>query len=134
MKKITMKDIAIKAGVSKATVSMVLNKKDSKISRATKEKIIKLAEDLNYIPNGIARSLTTKKSETIGIVLPDITNPFFSEMARAIEDTANKLDYNVIFCNTDSNFKKEENYIKLLISKLVDGVIFITGKGEIKKV
>src|SRR3712207_4582790 len=116
MKKITMKDIAIRAGVSKATVSMVLNKKDSKISRATKEKIIKLAEDLNYIPNGIARSLTTKKSETIGIVLPDITNPFFSEMARAIEDTANRLDYNVIFCNTDSNFKKEENYIKLLIS------------------
>ncbi|KEI01074.1 LacI family DNA-binding transcriptional regulator [Clostridium botulinum] len=130
MKKITMKDIAIKAGVSKATVSMVLNKKDSKISKETKEKITKLAEDLNYIPNGIARSLTTKKSQTIGIILPDIINPFFSEMARAIEDTANKLDYNVIFCNTDSNFEKEESYIKLLISKLVDGVIFITGRGN----
>lgn len=130
MKKITMKDIAIKAGVSKATVSIVLNKKDSKISRETKEKILNLAKELNYIPNGIARSLTTKKSQTIGIILPDIINPFFSEMARAIEDTANKLNYNVIFCNTDSNFQKEESYIKLLISKLVDGVIFITGRGN----
>ncbi|QGU95625.1 substrate-binding domain-containing protein [Clostridium bovifaecis] len=127
MKKVTMKDIAIKAGVSKATVSMVLNKKDGSISAETKNKILKIAEELNYIPNGVARSLSTNKSETIGIILPDIINPFFSEIARAIEDTASKLNYNVIFCNTDSDVYKEINYTKLLISKLVDGVIFITG-------
>lgn len=127
MKKVTMKDIAIKAGVSKATVSIVLNKKDGNISDETKNKILKIAEELNYIPNGAARSLSTNKSETIGIILPDIINPFFSEIARAIEDTASRLNYNVIFCNTDSDVHKEINYTKLLISKLVDGVIFITG-------
>ncbi|MCY6959162.1 LacI family DNA-binding transcriptional regulator [Clostridium brassicae] len=131
MNKVTMKDIANIAGVSKATVSMVLNNKAISISDNTKERILKIAKELNYIPNGVARSLSTNKSQTIGIIVPDIINPFFSEIARAIEDTANKLEYNVIFCNTDSNSKKEEKYIKLLISKLVDGVIFITGEGDI---
>ncbi|EDS77735.1 catabolite control protein A [Clostridium botulinum C str. Eklund] len=130
MKKVTMKDIAEVAGVTKATVSMVLNKKDVKISEETKKKIFKIAKEMNYIPNAVARSLTTNKSQTIGIILPDIINPFFSEMARAIEDIAHKLNYNVIVCNTDSDGKKEEQYIRLLISKLVEGVIFITGKGD----
>lgn len=130
MKKVTMKDIAEVAGVTKATVSMVLNKKDVKISEETKKKIFKIAKEMNYIPNAVARSLTTNKSQTIGIILPDITNSFFSEMARAIEDIAHKLNYNVIVCNTDSDGKKEEQYIRLLISKLVEGVIFITGKGD----
>ena len=127
MKKITMLDIAKKAGVSKATVSMVLNKRDQSISEETKEKILKLAKELNYIPNSLARGLSTKKTGTIGIILPDITNPFFASIARAIEDGANSLGYNVIFCNTDNEIEKEVEYIKLLISKIVDGVIFIAG-------
>lgn len=77
MKKVTMKDIAEKAGVTKATVSMVLNKKNVKISEETKRKIFKIAKEMNYIPNAIARSLTTNKTQTIGIILPDITNPVF---------------------------------------------------------
>jgi LacI family transcriptional regulator len=134
MRKTTLLDIAVKAGVSKATVSMVLNKKDGSISAATREKIIGITEELGYIPNSIARSLSTNKSGTIGIVLPDIINPFFSQMARAIEDEANALKYNVIFCNTDNNSEKEAMYIKLLISKLVDGVILISGGKSIKNV
>ncbi|MCY6485198.1 LacI family DNA-binding transcriptional regulator [Clostridium aestuarii] len=130
MTKVTMKDIANLAGVSKTTVSMVLNKKNINVSETTKNKILKIAEELNYIPNNVARSLSTNKSETIGIIIPDITNPFFSEIARAIEDTASKLNYNVIFCNTDNDNEKEKKYVKLLISKLVDGVIFITGSGN----
>lgn len=122
-----MLDIAKKAGVSKATVSMVLNKRDQSISEETKNKILKLAEELNYIPNSLARGLSTKKTGTIGIVLPDITNPFFASIARAIEDSASSSEYNVIFCNTDNEIDKELEYIKLLISKLVDGVIFIAG-------
>lgn len=122
-----MLDIAKKAGVSKATVSMVLNKRDQSISEETKKKILKLAEELNYIPNSLARGLSTKKTGTIGIILPDITNPFFSSIARAIEDAANSLGYNVILCNTDNEIDKEVDYIKLLISKIVDGVIFIAG-------
>lgn len=127
MKKITMMDIAKKAGVSKATVSMVLNKKDCNISMETKERVINISEELGYIPNSLARGLSTKKTGTIGIVLPDILNPFFSEISRAIEDAASQLEYNVIFCNTDNDINKEEKYIKLLIGKLVDGVIFAAG-------
>lgn len=127
MKKATIADIAEKAGVSKATVSMVLNNKEINVSDATRQKIHDAVKELNYIPNTVARSLSTKKTETIGIVLPDIVNPFFSEMARAIEDTAGKFNYNVIFCNSDNNKDKEEKYVKLLISKLVDGVIFVSG-------
>ncbi len=122
-----MQDIANVAGVSKATVSMVLNKKDDNISQGTRERILAIADELKYIPNSIARSLSTNKSGTIGIMLPDITNPFFSQIARAVEDTASKYDYNVIFCNMDNDMDKEVKYTKLLVSKLVDGVIFVTG-------
>lgn len=127
MKKVTMLDIATRAGVSKATVSMVLNKRDENISEKTRKKILDIAEELNYIPNSLARSLSTKKTGTIGIILPDITNPFFASMARAIEDEASILGYNIIFCNSDNHVDKEKEYITLLISKLVDGVIFISG-------
>ena len=127
MNKVTMKDIAEMAGVSKATVSMVMNKKDASISDITRKKVLKIAKEMRYIPNSIARSLSTKKSGTIGIILPDITNPFFSEMARAVEDEAERLEYNLIICNTDNDIHKEEKYIQLLISKLIDGIIFMSG-------
>jgi len=127
MNKVTMKDIAEMAGVSKATVSMVLNKKDASISDITRNNILKIAKEMYYIPNSIARSLSTKKSGTIGIILPDITNPFFSEMARAVEDEAESLEYNLMICNTDNDIHKEEKYIQLLISKLIDGIIFMSG-------
>jgi LacI family transcriptional regulator len=127
MNKVTMKDIARMAGVSKATVSMVMNKKDASISDATRKRVLEIAKEMSYIPNSIARSLSTKKSGTIGVILPDITNPFFSEMARAIEDEAERLEYNLIICNTDNDIDKEQKYIELLISKLIDGIIFMSG-------
>ncbi|MBV4427310.1 LacI family DNA-binding transcriptional regulator [Clostridium tyrobutyricum] len=130
MKKPTISDIAKIAGVSKTTVSLVLNNRNINVSEKTRSKIIEISNELNYIPNGIARSLSTSRTETIGIILPDIVNPFFSEIARAIEDTAGKLNYNVILCNSDSNNIKEEKYTKLLISKLVAGTIFISGGGS----
>ena len=127
MNKVTMKDIAEMAGVSKATVSMVLSKKDASIREETRKRILEIAKEMSYIPNSIARSLSTNKSGTIGIILPDITNPFFSEMARAIEDEAERLEYNLIICNTDNDIDKEKKYIELLISKLIDGIIFMSG-------
>jgi LacI family transcriptional regulator len=127
MNKVTMKDIAELAGVSKATVSMVMSKKDASISEETRKRILDIAKEMCYIPNSIARSLSTKKSGTIGVILPDITNPFFSEMARAIEDEAERLQYNLIICNTDNDINKEQKYIELLISKLIDGIIFMSG-------
>ncbi len=121
-----MKDIALMAGVSKATVSMVINNKDESISTDTKEKVLKICREMNYVPNSIARSLSTKKTQTIGIIVPDITNPFFSEICRAIEDAASDRKYNIFLCNTDNKALKEKEYLELLISKLVDGVILIS--------
>lgn len=114
------------AGVSKATVSMVINNKDESISKDTRDKILKICDEMNYVPNSIARSLNTQKTETIGIIVPDITNPFFSEICRAIEDAANCRKYNIFLCNTDNKALKEKEYLELLIGKLVDGVILIS--------
>lgn len=88
--KVTIKDLARMAGVSTATVSMVLNNKANHISEKTKEKIWDLAKTHNYVPNILARSLVTKKTRTIGLVIPDITNPFFPEISRGAEDRANE--------------------------------------------
>lgn len=128
MGKVTMKDIAERVGVSKTTISMVINKKDSSISEETKRKILDVIKETGYIPNNVARGLNTNKSGTIAIIIPDISNPFFSELSRAVEDIANKLGYNMILCNSDNNSQKENRYVHLLISKLIDGVILIPGE------
>ncbi|MPQ43948.1 LacI family DNA-binding transcriptional regulator [Clostridium tarantellae] len=128
MRKITLLDVAKEVNLSKTTVSMVLNNKQINVSDATRKRIFEAAKRLNYIPNSVARSLSTKKSYTIGFIIPDIENPFFSEMAKAIETEAEKHGYSIILCNTFNSGKKEEEYIKLLISKLVDGVILVCGE------
>ena len=122
--KVTIKDLARMAGVSTATVSMVLNNKANHISDKTKDRIWELAKNHNYVPNILARSLVTKKSRTIGLVIPDITNPFFPEISRGAEDRANEGGYSVIICNSDDSPLKEERYVKMLIEKMVDGIIF----------
>ncbi|MBB6215920.1 LacI family transcriptional regulator [Anaerosolibacter carboniphilus] len=122
--KLTIKDIAKLAEVSTATVSKVINHKDDDIGQATKERVRRIMKEYNYVPNIMARSLVTKKTKTIGLVIPDIRNPFFPELARGAEDKANEEGYNIIFCNTDDVLAKEEKYIDMLIEKMIDGVIF----------
>ncbi|CAH2214225.1 LacI family DNA-binding transcriptional regulator [Tepidibacter aestuarii] len=130
---ITIKDIAKLAGVSTTTVSKILNNKDKDISDSTRERVLNLIEEHNYRPNKIAKSLVTKKTNTIGLVIPDIRNPFFPELARGAEDKANEKGYNMIFCNTDDDSDKEEEYINMLVEKMVDGIVFTAaserGKG-----
>jgi LacI family transcriptional regulator len=77
----------------------------------------------NFIPNKVARSLVTRRTKTIGLIISDITNPFYPELARGVEDKANEAGYNVIICNTDNNLIKEENYLNMLAEKMVDGII-----------
>lgn len=122
--KVTIKDIARIAEVSTATVSKVINHKDHDISQATRDRVKKVMKECNYVPNGMARSLITKKTKTIGLIIPDIRNPFFPELARGAEDKANEEGYNIIFCNTDDELIKEEKYIDMLVEKMVDGIIF----------
>lgn len=119
---VTIKDIAKKLNISYATVSRAL--RDSpEISQDTKEKVKKAAKEMNYQPNAIARGLVTKKTKTIGLILPDITNPFYPQVARGVEETANQEGYSVFLCNSNYENEKEKAYIDLLISKKVDGII-----------
>lgn len=119
---ISIKDVAKYAGVSVATVSRVLNN-SGYVGQDTRKKVEKAIEELNYKPNEVARSLFKKQSTTIGLIVPDIMNPFFPELARAVEDTAIQLGYNVILCNSDGDQKKEQNYLDILQQQYVNGII-----------
>lgn len=118
-----MKEIANLAGVSIATVSKVINGKDEAISSQTREKVLKIVEENNYIPNQVAKGLKVKHTKTIGLIIPDVMNLFFSELAKGVEDAANKLGYSLILCNTNNHLEKEKHYLRMLKGKMVDGVI-----------
>ncbi|MDF2945600.1 MAG: periplasmic binding protein/LacI transcriptional regulator [Bacillales bacterium] len=124
--KLTIKDIARIANVSPTTVSRVMNGKTEYVTQETQERVLKVIEETNYQPNQIARSLVTRETRTIGLVLPDIRNPFFTELSRGIEDYANQLGYFVILCNTDHKSEKEIQYISLLKDKYIDGLIVVS--------
>jgi len=121
----TIKDVAKLAGVHPSTVSRVIND-DSRISEKTKIKVVQVIQKLGYSPNAIARGLKTKKTQTIGMLIPDISNPFFADLARGVEDAANENSYNVILCNSDEKLEKERTYLEVLKEKRVDGLILCT--------
>lgn len=123
--KVTVKDIAELAGVSTATVSLVLNDKPSRISEETKKRIIEIAREQNYKPNRIAVSLVTKKTRTLGLIIPDMNNLFFNRLAMGVEHYAYQLGYNVLFCNIDDRADKCFDYLNNLMSSCVDGIIVI---------
>lgn len=122
-KKVNIKDIARLANVSHTTVSRALNNK-SRIRQETKEKILSIAKELGYRPNLIARSLVMRRSKTLGLVITNISNPFYTELAQGIEKTATQWGYNIILCSTQSDISNEKQYIEMLRSKGVDGIIF----------
>lgn len=123
MIKLTIIDIANFAGVSKSTVSRVINK-DKHVSKKTREKILNIIKESGYVPDNIARSLITKKTYTIGLIIPDIINPFYSETSKIIEDTLRKLGYSLIICNTNNRSTLQNKYLNILIQRKVDGIIF----------
>lgn len=123
-KRISLKDIANKLGVSTALVSYALNnKKEGRISKDMAEKIKETARDLNYRGNLIAKSLKTQKTFTIGLIVADISNPFWSGLARIIEDEAEKNNYTVLFGSSDENADKSEKLLQVLVNHQVDGLI-----------
>lgn len=125
----TIKDIALKAGVSTATVSHVINQTRF-VSEKLKETVHNAIRELNYHPNAIARSLVLKQTQTIGVIITDILNPFYTAVVRGIEDATSRKGYNVILCNTDEDPGKEDLYIKLLLGKRVDGIAISTAFKE----
>lgn len=122
---ITIKDVAREAGVSVATVSRVLNE-NGYVGEETKKKVLKAMNTLNYSPNEVARSLYKRESKLIGLLLPDITNPFFPQLARGIEDTVNESGYRLLLGNSDEELEKELDYIQTFVQNNVVGMISAT--------
>lgn len=128
MKKVTMQDVANKAGVSKSTVSQFINNRYEYMAEETKIRIEKAVNELGYIPNYIAKSLKQKKTSTIGVIVANIIHSFSNEMIRAIEDVCEQNDVHMFVCNADDNPDKEKSYMEMLVAKQVDGlIIFPTG-------
>jgi len=125
----TIKDVAQLAGVSITTVSHVINETRF-VSDELRTSVLAAVEELNYRPNVLARSLRRGETKTIGLIVPDNSNPFFAEVARIVEDVGFENGYSVILCNSDGNADKEAAYINVLITKQVDGVIFIAAGGK----
>lgn len=123
---VTIYDVAREAGVSMATVSRVVNNNPN-VKPQTRKKVFEAIERLGYRPNAVARGLASKKTTTVGVVIPDISNSIFSEVARGIEDIANMYHYNIILCNADKKKEKEIRVINTLLEKQVDGLLFMGG-------
>ncbi|MBM7644857.1 LacI family transcriptional regulator [Scopulibacillus daqui] len=123
----TIYDVAREAGVSMATVSRVVNGNPN-VKPTTRKKVLDAIERLGYRPNAVARGLASKKTTTVGVIIPDISSIFFSELARGIEDIATMYKYNIILSNSDQNPDKEIHLIHTLLGKQVDGIVFMGGK------
>ena len=123
----TIHDIARKAGISVSTVSRVLNHKTAnyRISKQTEALVQKAAKELNYQPNQLARGLRLKKTHTIGLVAPDLSNPFFAYVIKNIQNVAHGLGYSLVVCDTDERLDMEIEHLNLLRSKGVDGLIIL---------
>lgn len=121
----TIKDVAKEADVSVTTVSKIINNNDSDISAKTIERVKRIIEQKGYVPNNAARSMVTKKSKMVGLILPDISNNYFAKIAREVETVFKGLGYSVILCNSDDDYDIEIEYFYLLLKKGVDGVIVV---------
>src|SRR5438552_11355842 len=123
-------DVAREARVSVFTVSAVVNHK-SHVGKKLRERVEAAIRKLNYRPNLLARSLAKQQTHTIGMIVPDIANPFFPAIVRAAEDAAQKSGYTVLLCNSDDKQEKEARYLELLLSRRVDGIILNKTPGKL---
>ncbi|TVX92723.1 LacI family DNA-binding transcriptional regulator [Paenibacillus agilis] len=119
----TIYDIAKQANVSAMTVSRVINN-TGRVSEKTRTKVKQVMEEMHYIPNSVARCLVTQESKVLSLLITDISNPFFTMMARGAEDMAHKYGYRLMFGNSDENLDKERQYVEMILSMRVDGVLF----------
>lgn len=126
-------NVAERAGVAPITVSRVINK-SGYISQATRERVESVIKEMGYIPNSLARGLRSKKTNTLALLVTDITNPYFTLMARGVEDVAGASNYVVVYCNTDESETKEEGYVNLLAQRQVDGVLLVPSGDRSKTV
>lgn len=124
-KRVTIYDIAEKANVSISTVSRVFNNNPS-VSKKTRRKVQKVIDEMNYVPSAIARSLVSKSSKTIGLIVSDVTNPFFTDTIDGVESVLSAQGYTVLLCDTRYSFERENKYISQMFERRVDGIIIFS--------
>ncbi len=133
--KSTLKDVAKKANLHSSTVSRVLRgENELRVSDETRKRVFAAAEELDYRPNQTARTLRMQKSFLIGLIVPDIANPFFARVARSIEMQGFEKGYTVIVCNTDENQEKEDMFLDTLLSRGIDGLIIAPVQDSSKEI
>ena len=135
-RRVTMSDVAREAGVSLMTVSRAINAK-GEINPQTRARVLRVAEEMGYRPSNIARGLATRRTHTLGLVIPDVANPFFSDVARGAEHVAYAAGYNVFLCNTDEDPQRESAVLQSLEEKRVDGIVLCSSRlddGELRMV
>lgn len=127
----SIREVAALANVSPSTVSRVMNG-TANVDPEKRERVLKAIEESGFTPNEVARSLFKKSSKTLGIIIPSIKNPFFTEMSSAIEHTANQYGYRIILSNTGGDLEKEKNAISMLVSMNVDGIVLATSNAGLR--
>ncbi|MBK7895526.1 MAG: LacI family DNA-binding transcriptional regulator [Anaerolineaceae bacterium] len=120
----TIRDVAKRAGVATMTVSRVINN-SGYVSDATRSKVEAAIDELGYVPNMLGPSLRFNQTNTLALILTDITNPFWTTLARGVEDAAQEKGYSVILCNTDESLEKQEQYLTMLLKRRIDGMLFV---------
>lgn len=120
-----IKEVAKKAGVSVATVSRVLNHPES-VAPDTKQRILDVIQELEYTPNWFARGLNFNKTDTIGLLIPNILNPSYMEIAKGVEDVSHQKNYNTLLCNGENAIEKERKYVDILVKRRVDGIVLVS--------
>lgn len=129
----TIHEVAKRAGVAPITVSRVINK-SGYFSADVRERVEAAIQDLGYVPNSLARSLRSKRTNTLALVVTDITNPFFTLIARGVEDVASDAGFTVIYCNTDESEAEEKKYVEMLLQKQVDGILLVPARSTSRQV
>jgi len=129
----TIYDVAKHAGVAPATVSRVINE-SGYVSEETRLRVRRAIDELKYTPNRLARGLRSKQTQTLGLVVTDITNPFWTTVARGVEDAASQAGFSVILCNTDESDAKQDQYASLLLEKQVDGFLLVPATRDVSTV
>jgi LacI family transcriptional regulator len=125
----TMKQVAERAGVSISTVSHVINN-TRVVSNDVRQRVLGIIDEMRYIPSAVARSLKNDKTNTIGVLVPNSSNPYFAELIRWIEDAAFELGYNIILCNAHGGAQKQTAYLRLLMEKRIDGLVLIASGAD----
>jgi LacI family transcriptional regulator, galactose operon repressor len=128
-RRVTIKEVAQAAGLSTTTVSRYLNR-DIVLPPASAARIDEAVRSLDYRPNRLARNLSLGKSHIIGLIIPEISNPFFANLASAVEDVAFAAGYGALVCNTHNDVEREFSYLRLLSSRQLDGIVFLTCQAD----